>query len=385
MKKYVLIITALLMVSGYGCEFESYRDYQVPSYEGAFTWTRATEHAAWPNRQDFAAAAFKNRLWVFGGYNPGQVSGDTYYEDVWSSSDGVSWDCVLETAPWKGRRGHAVTVFNDGSGEALYLTGGFSVDEETGYRQYNNDVWRSYDGITWTEIHANVEQEKVDSAYWFPRMNHSCVALTQSDTSWLYLIAGSSMIPDHNARYSMIYFSDVWRSNDGENWTRLHNNDFGIRSGQAVAVDSAGGRIYIQGGMHGVIFDAEDNGTHPLPDWHWLWSSSDGVNWIPENDTADFEQGYLFRTEHQMAFINNTLWAFPGAVNSNVHFHFAQESQYTFWRVDQGNLWSVDSKGSDFDARYSYAMVVMNNRVWIMGGDTNAHGPSNDVWYGELE
>jgi len=384
MNRRIYLLAVLLLPAFYACEFESYQDYKVPAYQGAFTWTKVTEHAGWSDRQDFAAVSYDGKLWVFGGYNPGQVSGDTYYEDVWSSTDGINWDLVLEDAPWKGRRGHTVTVFDDGSGAALFLCGGFSVDEETGYRQYNNDIWKSFDGLNWSLVHEGTQPEEVDSVYWYPRMNHSCIAVTQNDTSWLYIIAGSSQIPDHNARYSMIYFSDAWRSADGVNWTRLYNNDYGIRASQAVAVDTAAGRIYIQGGSHGVIFDSENNETHPLPDWQWLWSTTDGYNWIAENDTAEFSQSYLYRTEHQMVWFHNTLWGLPGATNSTTHFHFAQESQYTFWRVDAGNLWSVDSKGSDFDARYSYGLLVFDDKVWVMGGDTNANGPANDVWYGEL-
>lgn len=79
-------------------------------------------------------------MWVTGGYNPGQISGDTYYEDVWSSTDGKSWELVTNNAPWLGRRSHQLVNFDDGSGEAMYLIGGFSVNEETGYRQFNNDV-----------------------------------------------------------------------------------------------------------------------------------------------------------------------------------------------------------------------------------------------------
>ncbi len=66
-----------------------------------------------------------------------------------------------------------------------------------------------------------------------------------------------------------------------------------------------------------------------------VWSSEDGVTWTEATD-------------------------------SNVHFHFAQRVNYTFWRRDPGNQWSVDSEGSDFDGRYGYSRVIHNDRVWIL-------------------
>ena len=126
------------------------------------------------------------------------------------------------------------------------------------------------------------------------------------------------------------------------------------------------------------------NVAHPDPEFYWLWSSDDGINWIPRNDTAEFEQGYLSRSEHQIVFLDEQLYGFPGRNASNVHFHFAQENQYTFWCLDPGNLWSVDSEGSDFGARYGYGLVIHDGKVWVLGGDTSLHGPDNDVWYGEI-
>lgn len=384
MKIRELLTGTVLALMLPACEFQSYKEYRNPPYEGAFTWTEVTEKARWCNRWDHTSVSFNNRLWIMGGYNPGAVRGDTYLEDVWSSADGENWTLETDSAPWLGRRGHASVVFDDGSGEAIYLIGGFTVNEESGYREYTNDVWRSADGVTWTRIKERSYPE-LDSLYdWFPRFNHSCVVANHGGTEYIYLIGGSSMLEDHSAKYSMIYFNDVWRSADGITWESLPNNDFGIRSEHAAVSDPSTGRIYIQGGKHGVIFEGQENGTHPLPDWHWLWSSSDGINWVPENDTAEFEQGYLYRSEHHLVFQDDVLFGLPGKTNSNVHFHFAQSGHYTFWRRDPGNLWSVDSEGSDFDARYGYSTVLHNGKVWILGGDTNTHGPASDVWYGEL-
>lgn len=384
MRHLNILWIAILAIWFGGCEFESYRNYRTPEYDGVFSWTQLTKKADWPKRWDHTSLSYDGRLWVIGGYNPGKVSGDTYLEDVWSSEDGVNWKEETASAPWLGRRGHASVVFDDGRGDAMYVIGGFVVNEETGYREYSNDVWRSVDGANWTQIKERTELE-LDSLYdWFPRFNHCCVVTNHGANNYIYLIGGYTMLEDHDARYAPKYFNDVWRSVDGTHWERLPNTDFGIRAEHAATVDPYSGRIYLQGGRNGVIIQDSLNSSHPNPEWQWLWSSDDGINWIPENDTSEFEQKYLSRAEHHLVMMDETLFGFPGRNASNVHFHFAQADQYTFWRRDPGNLWSVDSQGSDFGARYGYSMVTHDDKVWILGGDTDLHGPENDVWYGEI-
>ena len=386
MKYWKLWSIALIGILVCGCEFESYRNYRVPEYVGDFSWTEVSRKADWSNRLDHSALSYNGRIWVMGGYNPGKVKGDTYLEDVWSSEDGIVWEEVNPSAPWLGRRGHASVVFDDGSGEAMYVIGGFVVNEETGYREYRNDVWRSTNGVSWTQI-KDRSQPELDSLYdWYPRFNHSCVVANHGGTDYIYLIGGYTMLGDSiDSRYSMKYFNDVWRSTDGIAWESLPANDFGIRSEHAVAVNPSTGRIYLQGGRHGVHVLDEENRTHPHPEWQWLWSSDDGITWIPENDTALFEQGYLFRAGHQMVFMENRLYGLPGKSSSNVHHSFSSEGHYTFWRRDPGNVWMIDSEGSDFGARFAYGLVEHDGKIWILGGETGSHGPNNDVWHGEIQ
>ena len=159
MRQLNILWIAILAIWFGGCEFESYRDYRTPEYDGVFSWTEVTKKAEWPKRWDHSSLSYDGRLWVIGGYNPGLVKGDTYLEDVWSSEDGVNWTEETASAPWLGRRGHASVVFDDGGGEAMYVIGGFVVDEETGYREYRNDVWRSTDGSSWSQIKERTEPE----------------------------------------------------------------------------------------------------------------------------------------------------------------------------------------------------------------------------------
>ena len=98
MKK--IFFSLALAIALAGCEFQSFKDYEYAPYDGEFEWEQLTKNAEWPNRYGHAALAFDNKLWVFGGYNPGVVKGDTYYEDVWNSEDGVTWE-FLTTATTK--------------------------------------------------------------------------------------------------------------------------------------------------------------------------------------------------------------------------------------------------------------------------------------------
>lgn len=366
------------------CEFQSYEDYKYTKYDGAFEWDRLVKNADWANRYGHAAVVFDDRIWVMGGYNPGVISGDTYYEDVWSSIDGKSWELVLEKAPWMGRKGHRLVSFNDGGGEAIFLVGGFTVNEETGYREYANDVWKTNDGVNWTQIKENSHPVYGSNEDWFPRFNHVLVTANHSGTDYIYIIGGASMLDNHPAQYAMKYFNDVWRSRDGVEWEKLNNNDFGIRSEAAAAVDPATGRIFMQGGVHGVIFEEAENTTHPLDNWHWIWSSDDGINWVAENDTANFNQGLLWRSDHQLVFYNDALWCLPGKTVSNVHYQLTSTGHYVVWKRDGEGLYDVDSYGIDIDPRHGYATAVMGGKLFILGGFTSSYGQSNDIWTGQI-
>ena len=73
-----------------------------------------------------------------------------YFNDVWRSADGgVTWEQTATSAPWSARAGAAVVVHND----AIYLLGGevgFVCQPYPGCDPpYFNDVWRTTDGVTW--------------------------------------------------------------------------------------------------------------------------------------------------------------------------------------------------------------------------------------------
>lgn len=378
-----LILAGIIFPLILACERIPFKEYALPKYNGELTWIKLAEKAEWSERYDHAAIAYKNQLWIFGGYNNGQVKGDGYYEDVWSSPDGINWTLVTSSAPWKGRRGHKVVVFNDGNGDALYLIGGFSVDESTGYRQYNNDVWKSEDGKNWIEIKPRTYPEHSDSIDWLPRMHHACIVAKHGGIEYIYLIGGRTLLENHNVKYASVYFNDVWRTTDGIQWEKLDNNDYGIRAEHAATVNPSTGRIYIQGGNHGLIFESDNNSTHPLPNWQYLWYTDDGIEWIPEANQEIVEDKYLFRSGHQICWYKDKLWAFPGKTTSSEHYVFAEPNYIASWTYEELGQWYVDSEGTDIDSRHSYALVTFNNKTFILGGVTGSNAQSNDVWYAE--
>lgn len=376
-------VVALLFLFA-SCERITFEEYQLTPYDGELVWTEVVKKAEWKKRYDHDATVLNNKIFICGGYNPGLVKGDTYLEDVWSSSDGINWNLETEAAPFMGRRGHQLITFNDGSGDALYLIGGFRVDEETGKRDYENDVWKSTDGSNWTQIKAGTIPDSNSLTDWMPRMHHQCVVSNQNGTNHIYLLGGMSMLSSGiESRYGMKYFNDVWRSADGITWTKLPNNSYGIRSEHAAVV-TPDGAIMVQGGTNGVIFEPEPGTTIPQLDWQFVWTSSDGSTWTKKRDTDQLEDRYLWRAAHEMVYYDGRIWTLPGKTTSKNHYGFTSENYYATWTLDNNDNWALDSKGTAIDARHSYAAVVFQDKIWVLGGFTNRNGQANDVWSGEL-
>ncbi len=107
-------------------------------------WTLETLNALWSKRQLFSLAVHDDRLWVIGGgitiYHPFRA-----YSDVWSSPDGKSWTKVTDQAPWPVRIWNTAVAYKN----RLWVLGGFRA--EPIWNNFN-DVWYSADGAEWREL-----------------------------------------------------------------------------------------------------------------------------------------------------------------------------------------------------------------------------------------
>ena len=116
-----------------------------------------------------------------------------YLSDVWSSSDGASWDLV-RTLAWNDRYYHCTVVFN----YLIWMMGG-KGDGDNGFTVAFNDVWYSSGNSGWDIA--------TSAAPWSAR--HGCTSVVfTNDLMWV--MAGSS---------NSGYVNDVWSSSDGVSWT----------------------------------------------------------------------------------------------------------------------------------------------------------------------
>jgi hypothetical protein len=139
-------------------------------------WTQIIpEEPCWPARGMIGGSAvFQDRIWILGGgtYDTPQTPQRRFYNDVWSSPDGIHWTEHIHHAPWAPREYHEVAVFDD----RLWVLEGYSGTNR-------NDVWQSADGVDWRELPGTP---------WKPR--HAASVFVFDDALWV--VAGNNMEPD---------------------------------------------------------------------------------------------------------------------------------------------------------------------------------------------
>ncbi|NMB78558.1 MAG: PKD domain-containing protein, partial [Methanomicrobiales archaeon] len=227
------------------------------------TWSQATGNAAWTKRTKHATAVHNNKMWVVGGSD--YIGQGTLKNDVWSSSDGVTWTQATGSAAWTPRMDHALVSFNN----KLWMLGGYDWT-------YNrkNDVWSSSDGATWSQATA--------SAAWSGRQSFKTLVFNNK----IWVLGGET---------GSGYANDVWSSSDGIIWTRVMatapwsaRREFG-----ATVFDN---KMWIFGGYSNAGY---------LND---VWSSPDGITWTQATAHADWP----FRSRPGSVTFKNTIWVLGG-------------------------------------------------------------------------
>lgn len=140
---YVVFDNKMWIISGDGRT-------DVWSSSDSIHWTEELVNAPWGQRYKPYVVAFNNKIWLMGGTDV-FVSPFVFYNAVWSSSDGINWVREVEHAPWPARQNIIGTIVHDNK---VWIIGGgrYSSDNNIYTETYYNDVWNSSDGINWTKV-----------------------------------------------------------------------------------------------------------------------------------------------------------------------------------------------------------------------------------------
>jgi len=241
------------------------------SRDGGKSWEKILDtktEGHWPARAYFEAVKKGRYMYVIGGQNfkvvpnpdcpPPYVGcfaylpNSDFFNDVWRSRDGIQWTQLTADAGWEGRAGLSAVVFKG----AIYMMGGSKDDDPIfgGQRKYFNDVWMSTNGRDWVQ--------KTDNAPWAKRAGAAVVV----KDGYIYLLGGEAGFFCAPPPCDLPYFNDVWRSQDGEKWEQVTAAAaWSPRPGHKCAV--VADKIYLFGGF-GVP-------TNPMD----IWVSSTGADW----------------------------------------------------------------------------------------------------------
>lgn len=133
-------------------------------------WETLAEKSNLPDRVFHGLIVFAGKIWLMGGFD-----GKNYYNDIWNSSDGARWTRVAERAAWSPRNLSVIEFKN-----RLWIFGGGVIDgEKNSNPNSDNEVWSSTDGITWAQVKMKTERRGggtpvvFDDKLWFVGANRN--------------------------------------------------------------------------------------------------------------------------------------------------------------------------------------------------------------------
>jgi hypothetical protein len=316
-----------------------------------YEWRKVTLKAEFAPRDGAGALVFKGRMWLFGGWNPGDKKAFPRIcnNEVWSSADGARWtlekpntflDQTFDPVrDWEGRHTGGYVVYK----EKMWLVGG---DGNQGH--YQEDVWNSADGKTWTLV---TRDKRVP---WAPRVLH--YTLVFRDKIW---VMGGQTIP-RIAQAEEFFHRDIWTSTDGASWERVMPKEpywpqRGMIGGSIVFKD----RVWILGG-----------GTYDTPKvperkfFNDVWSSADGIVWKRHVEHAPW-QG---RQYHDVAVFDDRMWVLEG-------YSQPGGNRNDVWYSANGVNW-YEVPQTPWKPRHAASVFIHDGGLWMVAGNNM----ESDVW-----
>ncbi|MGB5555110.1 MAG: kelch repeat-containing protein, partial [Flavobacteriaceae bacterium] len=244
---------------------------------------------------------------------------------------------VAAAAEFSARAGHTSAVFDD----KIWVIGG---EDDDGFQ---NDVWSSTDGATWSLIGANANFSK--------RTSHATVVFNNQ----LVVMGGTALQTIDNGpglppTQELEYLDDVWVSDNGADWTETASTSFGGRDGLTAAV--LNNKIYVMGGYDGVEYKND------------VWSSVDGIVWVQETASATFPA----RSGHATTVFDGKIWV-VGGWNGNLNFKDA-------WSSTDGVTWVQATDSAPFSAAsVNMTLSSFQDKLWVIGGFSTTS--VKNIWF----
>jgi len=307
-----------------------------PQEEPAYEWLCVTESAAFAARDGAGALAFSDRMWLLGGWNPGDRSHfpSICNSEVWCSTDGATWVLASPQAPWEGRHTAGYVVHAG----RMWIVGG-----DANQHHYQSDVWSSADGVRWDLVTRSVP--------WAPRVLHCTVAF--AGRIW---VMGGQTVPQF-APAREVFHNDVWCSADGATWHCVTDHAPWAPRGMIGGGVVFRGRMWLLGG-----------GTYDTPTtpqrrfYNDVWSSADGVDWQRHLEHAPWEP----RQYHDVAAWDDRMWVMEG---------WNQSNRRDVWCSPDGVSWT-ELPNTPWAPRHAASVFVYDDALWMVAGNNM----SPDVW-----
>lgn len=320
----------------------------VPSQAAAvYRWVQVLAEAPFAARDGAGALSFQGRIWLLGGWNPRDKNHFPRIcnNEVWASADGTRWDLVKPNtflgpdfdpaSDWAGRHTAGYVVHRD----RLWIVGGDALQG-----QYQNDVWNSADGRTWTCVAREVP--------WGPRV----LAYTAAFRGRIWVLGGQTT--PQFAPAPERFYRDLWASEDGVRWEKIEPEEpFWPQRGMIGGSAVFRGRLWVLGG-----------GTYDTPGeprrkfYNDVWSSADGIHWECHLERAPWAP----RQYHEVAVFDDRLWVLEGYSGAN---------RNDVWYSQDGTNW-YQLPDTPWAPRHAASVTAHDGALWVIAGNNM----QPDVW-----
>lgn len=299
-------------------------------------WVEATTNALFSPRENHEVALLNGRVYLLGGgFDVGQGN---ILNDVYSSADGANWVQETAAAPWLPLILFGATTHNS----LLWVAGGFNQAT-----QNYSGVFSSSDGANWNQVLAH------NHGQWDGRREHRLTSFQGN-----LLILGGTVGGANTRR-------QVHTSPTGSVWTQVNNPDPASWTGaRQPCVANFKNKIWLLGGLPGAAGS---------PSVSEVWSSTNGISWQLET-TAPWPA----RTRHACVVYKDEIILMGGWDNeSSANINYSD-----VWSSADGVNWSFRGNGP-WGSRRGHTALVVNQQLWLIGGQDGNDNRYNDVWIGQ--